>query len=133
MADIKPPKGYIVREGYKRKAYVRSSYTRSDGTKVKATKVSAAKVPPTLIKDRGAPGKGPKLIPLKNDPRHMDGYHFNQSEADRHAAIRKAVNKYGATWAIRHLNAVRNLQHRTNPANAAKAVQDMAYIRSLKK
>lgn len=135
MADQKAPKGYIVREGYTKKAYVRNAYTRADGVKVKAAKIPATTVPPNIIVDRGAPGKGAKLIPIKDDPRHLSdtGYSFSKTEAERHTALRKAAQKYGHTWTIQHLNAIRNLQHRTNPEIAKKATKDIEYLHSLAK
>jgi len=107
-----------------RKGYHRSAYTRSDGTKVAATYV-----PPTLITDRGAPGKGPKLIDL-TDYRHLSdfGYSFSKSRDDRAKALRKAINANGATWTIRRLNAIRNVSHRTNPSLSKKAEHDIKYV-----
>lgn len=111
----------IVREGYKRKAY-----TRSDGTKVKATYV-----PPAKITDRGAPGKGPKLIDMKDDRHlHTYGYSFGKSAADRHHALDKASKTQGSTFVIRRLNALRTLHKTTDPGIARKASEDMTYVRS---
>lgn len=55
----------VHRRGYVRRAHMRRSYRRKDGTLVKATKVKETRVPPTTYKitDRGAPGRGKKVIP----------------------------------------------------------------------
>jgi hypothetical protein len=55
----------VQRKGYHRKGYHRKAYTRKNGTKVKAANVKACYVPPStyLIKDRGAPGRGKKVLP----------------------------------------------------------------------
>lgn len=124
------PERTIIRKGYTRKAYTRKAYTRSDGTKVKAAKVKSTRVPPAKIRDVGAPGKGPKLIDMK-DTRDLKrfGYTFSKSAESRRRAASKSVNKNGYAWTIRRLNAVRNLSHRTNPLVAKKAVSDMKYLK----
>lgn len=120
----------LTRKGYTRKAHTRKSYTRSDGTKVKASKVKTTRVPPTRIVDRGLPGRGPKLIDMK-DNRDLAkfGFSFSKKAESRHKAESKAVNKNGYAWTIRRLNAVKNLVHRTNPIVAKKAKSDMKFLK----
>ena len=112
-----------------RKAYTRKAYTRSDGTHVKATHVAA-----TRIKDRGAPGKGPKVIPaesLKKNKLSAFGYSVSKSSDERKSAIRKAAREYGTLSTFRKLNALHTLNKRTNPTAYARLTKDVDYARKL--
>jgi len=116
--------GTIVRKGYTRKAY-----TRSDGTRVKATHV-----PPARIKDRGAPGKGPKVIPsesLAKNKLGVFGYAMSKPFTERKSAIRKASTEYGTLSTFRKLNALRTLNKRVNPKVYARLEKDVEYARLL--
>jgi len=67
-----------------RKGYHRRGYTRKDGVRVKA-----CYVPPTTyyIKDRGAPGRGRKVLPeLREDKMTID---YKVPASDILAAIRR--------------------------------------------
>lgn len=102
---VKQPKckkGEILRDGYHRKGY-----TRKDGTKV-----SAADVPSTCIKDRGAKGKGPKILPEPDPDIHLSeyGYRVHESKTNRRAALRDAAEDMGALPVLRRLNLIRNYQ-----------------------
>jgi len=126
-------KGMIKRSSYVRKAHKRKAYTRKDGTKVKATHVSSSRVPSSWIKDRGAPGKGPKVIPvssLKKAKLSKYGYSTRKSAEDRQSAIRKASREYGTLPTLRKLNALRTLQ-KSNPTVYAKLNSDVHYAQRL--
>ena len=120
----------IVRKGYWRKAYV----TRK-GTHVKKTWV-----PPRRIRDLGKKGKGPRVIPrLRKGRLTQFGYHVSirgkaVSPEIRHAALRKAVAKYGKNRVIDMLNAVAVLSKRTRPRNCKAYRSDMRWVdRGMKK
>ena len=66
-------------------------------------------------KDLGKPGKGPKVIPIEKGKLSQFGYGTKKSERARHAALNKAVEKYGALSVYRMLNAQIILRKRTQP------------------
>lgn len=103
----------ILRSGYK--------YKRADGTNVS--------VPDKYIIDRGAPGKGAKVIP-KLEPGKLTsiGYNVNKSLLSRHRAVNKGVRKYGYSPMIKRLNAVSVLLKRTSPKKSEKFRNDMEYL-----
>lgn len=109
----------------RRSAYFRKAYTKSDGTRVKASRV-----PSTWIIDRGKPGKGPDYIgKLKKGTLTKYGYHLKESATTRHAALDKAVKKYGKLTVFRKVNALAVLQKNTNPKYASVARSDKSYLR----
>ena len=65
--------------------------------------------------DVGRPGKGPKVIPIEKGKLSQFGYSTKKSERARHAALNKAVEKYGALSVYRALNAQVVLRKRTQP------------------
>lgn len=100
---------------------VREGYTRKDGVHVA----------PTLIEDRGLPGKGPKLIPkLRQGTLRRHGYDSKASKAERHAALRRAAEAEGPTVVIRKLNVVATLNKNTNPKLSAHFKADSAWVKS---
>lgn len=117
------PAGEIEREGY-----VRKSYRRADGTKVKGSKVS-----PSCVENRGAPGKGSKLIPIKDDDMlGKYGYRLKSlTEEERHEALRKAIKGEGYRAVIARLVALANVQHRTEPTYSRRAKADQEYVSDL--
>jgi hypothetical protein len=113
----------ILRKGYKRKGY-----TTVTGNRVKATKVKSA-----CIKNRGAPGKGPKILPKpKEGLLTRYGYHLDLNKEDRHAALRKAMRRYGGRSLILKLNLVRNYS-KNEPTLHRKLTSDMRYVQELYK
>jgi hypothetical protein len=117
------PRDHILRKSYTRKAY-----TRADGTRVKATRVEAR-----CIQGRGAhpSRKGPKVIPkLKKGELKEFGYTTSAPVSKRHAALKKAVEAYGATSVFRKLNAVMVLNKNTSPSSSAKFKADRNWVRS---
>jgi hypothetical protein len=106
----------------KKRGYRRKAYRRKDGTEVKA-----ATVKPTTfkIKDRGKPGRGPKLIKIKG---HLDGYHVDLSAEERHAVLRKAVKKYGIARVWRRLHAMVIMRKREQPAARAVFERDRDWV-----
>ena len=111
----------------RRSAYHRKAYTREDGTHVKASYV-----PSSMIKDRGVPGKGPKVIKMDRPPKvdlAEHGYSMSKNSDERHAAIRKAIKDYGALETLHKLNALRTL-HKNDSAKYAKLDKDVKYVQA---
>ena len=103
--------GQIMRKGYRRK----------DGTYIK----------PSCIKDRGAPGKGPKLFDVTHPGILTSmGYHTFGSMGMRHAAIERAVKKSGYAEIFRALNNLRLWNKRVNPELSLIANRDINYLRN---
>jgi hypothetical protein len=113
------PAGYIMR-----KAFVRIS------KKGKRTLVPAA-----CISDKGAPGKGiagrPGIGPLRKGELAKYGYVAvaKLGIAERHSALKKAIEEYGSLSVWRKLNAVHIYTRRTSPATSAVLKEDMDWIR----
>ncbi len=92
----------VHRRGYWRGPY---TYRRKDG---KIIHVRRHYVPPTTYRKRdvGAPGKGPKKIPIKErGALTRFGYSIHKSTRARRAALRKAIEEYGALKVWRRLHA----------------------------
>lgn len=88
----------VHRKGYHRKGYV----AHRNG---KTYRVRPTRVPPSTykIKDRGAPGRGKKIIKIKKGK--LAPYHTGMSERERHEILRKKIRRYGALSIYRALNA----------------------------
>ena len=115
-------KGYILRKKYTRK-------TRSG----KRVRVSTA-----CIKDLGSPGKGfkgvgPGIGPLREGELSQFGYAgvAKLSVVQRHVALKKAVDKFGALSVFRKLNAVAVYTKHTSPHVSRIFKSDMAWIRRM--
>lgn len=74
----------------RRKAYTRKSYTRADGTRVGKTRV-----PSSCITDRGAPGRGKKVLPTMQAGGLGGPGYTTKSKAERHKILRKCVEDDG--------------------------------------
>ena len=83
------------------------------------------------IKNVGKPSKGPKLFgPLKKGELAKHGYSFRRGEAERRAALKRALNEYGALGVFRKLNAVEKLTKRAAPAASSVFRKDRNWVRS---
>lgn len=95
----------------------------------KTIKVKAAK-----IRDVGAPGRwqtvtGEKGIgPLKKGLLKAVGYDPTLSAPQRHAALDRAVKKYGRVSTLRKLNAVAVYTKRTVPSRSKTYKTDRNYV-----
>jgi hypothetical protein len=81
--------------------------------KAKSVLVQAA-----CIKDRGLPGKGVdglSIAPLRKGELAKYGYSAHGSRETRHAALKKAIDVYGALGVFRKLDAITKLTIRTAP------------------
>ena len=114
----------VRRKGYHRKGFV----IRRGGKLIR--------IPPTYvkpatykIKDRGAPGRGKKVIKVRKGLLKAVGYSTKLSASARRTALRRAVAKYGAARVWRMLHAQVILRKRTQPKARRIFMRDRAYIR----
>jgi hypothetical protein len=127
-----------------RKAYVRkySTALQERGFTVKRKDAKAYRVFPTkkemlvesrCVKDLGLPGKGTKsgstIGPLHKGELAKYGYSYADPDAQRHAALRKAVDAYGALGVYRKLDAVAKLTMRTVPHVSKAFKRDRNWIK----
>ena len=102
----------------------RVGYTRKNGVKVRSK----------CIKDRGAVGRWQTIKrmigigPLKKGHLKGVGYDATASAPTRHAALDKAVRRYGRNSTIRKLNAIATYTKRTTPSRSKTYRTDMHYI-----
>lgn len=114
--DACPP-GMILRSGYTAKR-----------------KGTTYRVKRACIKDRGAKGRWQTVRrmmgigPLSRGDLTSLGYSHTKPTAERHAAVDKAVSKYGRAATIRKLNAIAVYSKRTAPTRAATYKRDMRYV-----
>lgn len=132
------PKGYILRRGYTRKfrpTVKASGFTvRRKGTVYTVRpKANSIRVPPSCIKDRGLPGKGPiegeGIGKLRKGELIKYGYQYRLSDSLRQAALRKAIKRYGPLSVYRKLDAVAKLSLRTAPDASKIFAMDRNWIR----
>ena len=113
-----------------RVGYVRKSYKKKNGTVVKATVVA-----PRCIKNKGKPGKGPKLLP--NIPKGKEGslkklgYRIEENQGIRSVALKKAVKAYGLGTVIKKINYIRIL-NKSNKTKYNKLTKDIEYLQKMK-
>jgi hypothetical protein len=131
------PPGMIERRPYHRgftSAVRQQGYTVTKKTgktyrvfpKAKGTYVKAK-----CIKDLGRPGKGPKAIgALRKGELKKHGYSSQKPEAQRHAALNRAIKEFGALGVSRKLMAVANYTVRTQPEKSRIYKADSEWIRS---
>ena len=107
-------RGEIRRKGY--------NFKRSNGTRVRVSS--------SCIKDRGAPGKGPRLIVIPKESRGLlekYGYNLSESFEERIKALKKAMREEKPLTVLRRVNAIRTLQ-KSNRTNYRKLDRDMKWI-----
>lgn len=98
-----------------------------------ATLKKGTSVPASCIKDRGNPGKGPKLFTIKNKGQlKAFGYSTNNSKISRHRALNSAMKIYGRANVVKKLNAVRTLTKNTNLLSSKIFAEDLVWARSKK-
>lgn len=108
-----PPPGKLL---VKRESYIREPYTRSDGIHIGRTDVPITYM---IIKDTGAPGRGPKVITInKRGTLSQYGYSIKEPATVRHRALGKAVDKYGAKVVYHKLQAMANLREKAGEPGA---------------
>jgi hypothetical protein len=129
------PSGYVLRKGYTRKfrpSVKSTGFTvRRKGTVYTVRpKVNTIRVPPSCIKNRGLPGKGPEGIgKLRKGELIKYGYQYRLSDSLRQSALKKAIKRYGALSVYRKLDAVAKLSLRTAPDASKIFSRDRDWIR----
>ena len=130
------PKGYIFRSPYKRRftsTIRKQGYVAKRGEQVTRIypKSSTITVKGSCIKNRGLPGKGApgSFAILRKGELSKYGYAVKRTEAERHSALKKAVDAYSAIGVYRKLDAVTKLTLRTAPEahKIFKADRDWIY------
>lgn len=123
-----------LRGTIRRKGYSRKSYTRKSGISVRGSRVGSR-----YIKDVGAPGKwrvqhygAPGIGALKRGDLQAVGYSVNRAATSRHAAVKRAVRKYGRNSTIRKLNAIAVYTRRTSPTKSKTFKADMKFAQKLR-
>lgn len=76
-------------------------------------------------KDVGAPGRGPKVIPIEGE---LDGYSLKASTDSRRRAILRCARKYGYLSTKGKLWALVQLHKRTNPHYSRTARRDFDWF-----
>lgn len=132
------PKGHIMRKEYTRKfrqSVKSSGFTvRRKGTVYTVhPKANTIKVKAACIKNRGLLGKGPTegdgIGKLRKGELIKYGYQYRLSDSLRQAALKKAINKYGALSVFRKLDAVAKLSVRTAPDANIIFTKDRKWVR----
>ena len=133
------PKGTILRKGYTRKYSTNTKalgYTvrRKGKTYTVRPKANSIHVPSACIVNRGLPGKGPKegegFGKLRKGELIKYGYQYRLSDSMRHAALKRAIDRYGALSVYRKLDAVAKLSTRTAPDASSIFAKDREWVRS---
>ena len=116
----------VRRKGYRRKGFT----IRRNG---KLIRIPPAYIKPAVFKitDRGAPGRGKKIIKVKKGLLKAVGYSTKLSAKARHEALRKAIRRYGALKVFRMLHAQVVLRKRTQPKARRIFMQDRDYVKRL--
>ena len=129
------PAGMIRKKSFVRKY---STAVRQRGYTVKKRngksyriypKASEMMVESKCIKNLGLPGKGPGLFgPLRKGELAKHGYSFRRTDSERHAALKKAIEEYGADGVYHKLNAVVKLFKRTKPKISKRFGEDREWV-----
>lgn len=116
----------VLQEGFKKK-------TRSGRTvTVKPHKRRSTLVESKCVKNTGLPGKGPQSIgPLRKGELSKYGYTLKISQAQRHKALKKAINEFGALGVYRKLDAVAKLTSRTIPEASKQFEGDRDWVKEV--
>lgn len=133
------PPGEILRAPYTRKFRSATKQTGYNVTKQGHTyrvypKAASTLVKAACVKNRGLPGKGPAsgkgIGPLKEGELSRYGYKARLPEQERHKALRKAIDVYGALGVFRKLDAVAKLTLRTAPEAHRIFIADRKWIQN---
>jgi len=131
------PDGQIERKGYVRKFdqnIIKKGYTVRR-VKGQAYRIYPAKstvyVKSVCVKDRGLPGKldpGKGFGPLRKGELKKHGYVYHVPEDERHNALKKAVEEFGALGVYHKLDAIAKLSKRTAPEASKIFKKDREWI-----
>jgi len=131
------PPGMIPRKSYVRKystAIRQRGFTvrRKDKVYRVFPKASDMLVESKCIKEGTAAARtrAARIGPLRKGELAKHGYSFRRTESERKAALKKAVDDYGALGVYRKLDAVAKLTVRTIPKAAMTYSADRNWVRS---
>jgi hypothetical protein len=100
----------------------RKAYTRKDGTRVKATAYK--------MKDRGAKGRGKKVIKIKKEGALGGAGYLKQTAAGRHQDLRRSVRSSDYRTTAGRVSALRVFLKRTGTrSELAKLKADQNWLR----
>jgi hypothetical protein len=129
------PAGMIRKKAYVRKystAVKERGYTvkKKNGKEYRILpKASEMYVESKCVKNTGLPGKGPALFgPLRRGELAKHGYSFRKSDSVRHAALKRAIEEYGALGVYRKLDVVVKLFKRTHPTYSERFKADREWV-----
>ena len=108
----------IVRKGYvahRKSKTIRVKATSKHKSYIRRQKSGSYRVKASKIKDRGLPGKGPKLWSVKKGGLGNYGYSSKDSETVRRAALKRGIKKEGPNVIQKRLIAIANYNKRTSP------------------
>jgi hypothetical protein len=120
-------------DDYKAASVISGGEFRRRGYTVRR-KGTTYRVKSAIIADRGARGRWQTVHrsrgigTLTRGQLTSLGYSHTKPTAERHAAIAKAVSKYGRASTIRKLNAIAVYSKRTAPSRAKTYRTDMHYV-----
>ena len=97
----------------------RKSFTNKRGARVRSS----------CVKDRGAPGRGPRTLP-KYKKGSLPKYRLEDAEMSRRQRLRSIAKKRGCIKTLREVNLLRNYNTRGS-SNYKKLSKDVKYIESL--
>jgi hypothetical protein len=114
----------VLHEGFKKKTRSGKMIT------IKPHKHRLTYVESKCVKDTGLPGKGEEKIgPLRKGELSKYGYTLKISEAQRHKALKKAIEEFGALGVYRKLDAVVKLTSRTIPEASKDFEKDRDWVK----
>jgi hypothetical protein len=114
----------VLQEGFKKKTRSGKSIT------VKPHKRQLTRVDSKCVKNTGLPGKGRESIgPLRKGELSKYGYTLKISLLQRHKALKKAINEFGALGVYRKLDAVAKLTSRTIPEASKQFEEDRDWVK----
>lgn len=107
----------------RRRPHLRRAFVRKDGVRVRATRVKGSVF---KIKDRGSPGRGPKVIPPLR--KGTLGVSFSSPASVRRKKEIELAKRIGEKSVMGKLQAIAVLTKRTNPEVSRKAREDRRFI-----
>jgi hypothetical protein len=121
----------ILRKGYT--AHRKSKTIRVKGTSkhksyVRRQKSGSYRVKASKIKDRGLPGKGPKLWSVKKGGLGNYGYSTKDGQTTRRAALKRGIQKEGPNVIQKRLVAIANYNKRTSPKTHSILRSDIDWL-----
>lgn len=134
------PRGQVSRMGYVRrfgKTVMKKGYTvkRRDGKEYRIYPESKSVfVKPSCIKDKGEPGvktpsPGEGIGLLRKGELKKHGYIYNESVADRHEALKKAIKEFGPLGVYHKLDAIVKLSKHSVPEASRVFKDDREWLR----